>query len=201
MRNLARVVGCLALVLGLSGCFTVQFVEDYDPVLDQGLSNYQAEVAAFLAEMAAESGKPDGKFNDPDVQAFYARNGARLSSFVDRAEALDAEGKCLPANFVGSGIKKVVDESAGFLRSQDMPFNVVEDIAKDIQSFGEGNDETSTGNCTVVVLKVVRANHELLKAIHAENDSLPAIVGSIAGPILDQSVRIAIRNEVVKKNR
>lgn len=200
MRAILRTAGTLLLALGLLGC-TVRFVEDYDPVLDQGLSTYQADIAAFMAKMAANANKPEGKFSDAEVQAFYARTSAQLQSFVDRAEALDEEGRCLPANFVGKGIKKVVGASAGFLRDFDLPFTEVEDIAEEIDGFGKGGDEVSTGNCTVVVLKVVKANHELVRLIHKTNDSLPPVVKDIAGPILDQSVRIAIKNEVLKKTR
>lgn len=201
MRRLAGILGTVLLAFALSGCFTVRFVEDYDPVLDQGLSAYQADMAAFLARMSATAAKPEGKFGHPDVQAFYARTGAQLQSFVDRAEALDEEGKCLPANFTGRGIEKVVKESAGFLRSSGLPFGDVESVATAITELGSGSSDIAKGNCTVVVLKVVRANHELTRKIHETNGALPKIVVGIAGPILDQSVRIAIKNEVLKKNR
>ena len=114
---------------------------------------------------------------------------------------LGEDGKCLPANYVGLGVKKVVGESADFLRAYGPELDEVEDIADVIEDFGEEGEELSSGNCTVVVLKVVKANHELVRKIHEENDSLPSVVTNIAGPILDQSVRIAIKNEVLKKNR
>ena len=201
MRVFVKTLGVLIIAMGLSGCLTVSFVEDYDPVLDQGLSTYQADIAAFMAKMSASVGEPAGGFDDPEVRAFYARTGAQLQSFVDRAQALDEEGTCLPANFVGLGIKKVVAESADFLRASDLPFGEVEDIADVIDEIGKGGDELGTGNCTVIVLKVVKANHELLRKIHESNETLAPVVTSIAGPILDQSVRIAIKNEVLKKNR
>ena len=199
MRMPKRTLSAL-LALVLLGC-TVKFVEEYDPVLDQGLTTYQADIAAFMAEMSAKAGQPEGKFGDAKVQAFYARTGAQLQSFVDRAEALDDKGKCLPANYTGSGIKKVVRQSAKFLRTSGLPEDEVEEVADVIDDFGSGSDEVSTGNCTVVVLKVVKANHELVRKIHENNGSLPSVVTGIAGPILDQSVRIAIKNEVLKKNR
>ena len=40
-----------------------------------------------------------------------------------------------------------------------------------------------------------------MSKIHESNGSLAPIVVTIAGPILDQSVRIAIKNEVLKKSR
>lgn len=200
MRAIARTAGALLIALGLLGC-TVKFVEDYDPVLDQGLSTYHADIAAFMAKMSANAGRTEGKFGNAEVQAFYARTGAQLQSFVDRAEALDDSGKCLPANFVGLGIKKVVGESAEFLREFGSAVDEVEDIAEVIDEFGEEGEEVSSGNCTVIVLKVVKANHELVRKIHESNDTLAPIVVEIAGPILDQSVRIAIKNEVLKKSR
>lgn len=200
MRAITNTAGVLLFALALLGC-TVTIVEEYDPVLDQGLTTYQADVAAFMARMSAKAGKPEGRFRDADVQAFYARTSAQLQSFVDRAEALDEDGKCLPANYVGLGVKKVVGESADFLRAYGPELDEVEDIADVIEDFGEEGEELSSGNCTVIVLKVVKANHELVRRIHEENDSLPSVVTNIAGPILDQSVRIAIKNEVLKKTR
>jgi len=184
----------------LAGC-AISIVEDYDPVLDEGLSNYQADVAAFIAKMASVSGKPAGAFGNADVQEYYARTGARLQSFVDRAEALDKDGKCLTTDFVGKGVKKVVVGSSELLQNIDLPFGKVKDMASVIESFGDGSEDITSGNCTVVVVKVVQANQELLKLIHEENDSLPPIVASIAGETIQQSVRIAIKNEVLKKSR
>lgn len=200
MRAIGNKLAVLCLGLLLIGC-TVRIVEDYDPILDQGLTAYQSDIAAFLARMSANADRPEGKFGHPDVKEFYARTKARLQSFVDRAEALDTEGRCLPANFVGRGIKKAVADSAGLLRSSSLPFHEVEDVASVIKSFGGGSDEVSTGNCTVVMVKVVQANQEVLRLIHKENNALPEIVVSIAGPTIDQSARIAIKNEVLKKNR
>ena len=91
MPNLLRRLAAVSLVLALSGC-AVKFVEDYDVVLDQGLSDYQGEMAAFMARMAALSGAPEGKYEAPDVQAFYARTSAELQTFVERAEAIDSSG-------------------------------------------------------------------------------------------------------------
>lgn len=188
----------LLFVIFLAGC-TVKFVEDYDPVLDQGLTAYQSDIAAFLSKMSANASKPAGKFEAPDVQEFYARTGARLQSFVDRAEALDEEGTCLPANYVGDGIKAVVDSSADAIRNSGLAFGEVENIAGTIKSFGDGSEAVSEGNCTVVLVKVVQANQELLRLIHEENDALPQIVSDIAGETIQQSVRLAIKNEVLKK--
>lgn len=205
MNNRARTVFVRLLSAFLAsflvaGC-AVSIVEDYDPVLDEGLSNYQADVAAFMAKMASMSGKPEGQFTDAGVQEYYARTGARLQSFVDRAEALDKDGKCLTTDFIGKGIKKVVTGSADLLETVDLPFGQVKDVAGIINSFGDGSADVTTGNCTVVVVKVVQANQELLRKIHEENGSLPPIVTSIAGETIQQSVRIAIKNEVLKKTR
>ena len=131
-------------------------VEEYDPVLDQGLSTYQADIAAFMAKMSANAGKPEGRFGNADVKAFYARTSAQLQTFVDRAEALDDDGKCLPANYVGLGIKKVVDESAEFLRDTELPSDKVDDIAEDIadviDSFGEDGEEVRASPGLVVTV-------------------------------------------------
>ncbi len=189
------------LALSLVACAPVQFVEDYDPVLDQGLSRYQEDVAGFMAEMAARAGTPAGAYEDTDVQVFYARTDTQLQSFVDRAQALDDDGTCLPANFVGQGIKQVVDESTAFIQASEFGTGQADQVTEVFDSFGDGSDTVGAGNCTVVILKVVQANHEILQLVHEDNDSLPPIVVDILGPTLDQSVRIAIKNEVLKKNR
>lgn len=200
LRRWAGQALAVVLLLAVAGC-TVRFVEEYDPVLDRGLSNYQAEMAAFIARMAALSGQPEGRFDDTDVRVFYAETGARLQSFVDRAEALDDEGRCLPANMVGLGIREVVEGSAGLLREAELPFAEAAEIDEILDDLGGDAEGVAAGNCTVVAVKVVQANHLLLMEIHEENTWLPPVVADIAGPLIDQSARIAIKNEVLKKNR
>lgn len=200
MPNLLRRLTAVSLVLALSGC-AVKFVEDYDVVLDQGLSDYQGEMAAFMARMAALSGAAEGKYEAPDVQAFYARTSAELQTFVERAEAIDSSGKCVAADYLGRGIKAVVERSAGFIDAQELPLGKYTNVTEIVRSYGEGADEVAMGNCTVVILKVVQDNHGVVQELHKTNGSLPGVIVDIAGPLLDQSVRIAIKNEVVKKNR
>lgn len=199
-RALGR-LAAVGLIVLLSGCLTVQFVEDYDPVLDEGLSVYQGEIASFIAEMGAKADLPEGAYEHADVQAFYARTGARLQGFVDRAEAVDEDGTCKPAEVGTAGLEDAVSQTADLIRSSGLPFGDVEEAATTVAQFANGTEEISGGNCTVVILKVLRANHNILRTLHETNGTLPKIVGAIAGPTLDQSVRIALKNEVAKKNR
>ena len=74
-------------------------------------------------------------------------------------------------------------------------------MAAETGSAGDGSEAVSVGNCTVVIVKTVQANHKLLRLIHEENGALPAIVADIAGETIDDGVRIAIKNEVLKKQR
>lgn len=195
-------VGAAALICILVVGCTVAIVEDYDPVLDQGLTSYQADIAAFLAKASANAGAPEGEYANADVQEFYARSGARLQSFVDRAEALDEDGRCLPVNFVGKGIQKVVEGSAEFLDGyKALPFGEITELSAILESFGDGGDGVSAGNCTVVIVKVVKVNQELLRLIHKDENKLAPIVAQIAGATIAQGVRIAIKNEVLKKRR
>ena len=201
MRSvLGRLAGVL-FVLALSGCANVKFVEDYDAVLDQGLTDYQGDMAAFMARMAALSKEEAGKYGHPDVQAFYARTSAQLETFVDRAEAIDSTGKCLPSNYIGRGIKTVVTQAVDVIEGQDLPLGKYSDLTSIVESYGEGAEEVSIGNCTVVSLKALRDNHAIVVELHETNETLPKIIVDIAGPLLDQSARIAIRNEILKKNR
>ncbi len=200
MPKLLGKLATLVVVLALSGC-AVKFVEDYDLVLDQGLSEYQGEMAAFMARMAALSNAPEGEYDSAEVQAFYARTSAELQTFVERAEAIDSSGRCLTADYLGRGIKTVVERSAGFIDAQELPLGKYTNVTEIVRSYGEGADEVAMGNCTVVILKVVQDNHGVVQELHKTNGSLPRVIVDIAGPLLDQSVRIAIRNEVAKKNR
>ncbi len=201
MRGVMGKLAAACMMLALSSCAAVQFVEDYDVVLDQGLSDYQGEMAAFMARMAALSGAEEGKYESADVQAFYARTSAELQTFVERAEAIDSSGKCVTADYLGRGIKGVVERSASFIDAQELPLGKYTNVTEIVRSYGEGADEVGMGNCTVVILKVVQDNHGVVQELHKTNGSLPGIIVDIAGPLLDQSVRIAIKNEVLKKNR
>ncbi|MCW8914813.1 MAG: hypothetical protein OQK24_03050 [Magnetovibrio sp.] len=185
----------------MAGCLTVRFVEPYDAVLDEGLTSLQGNTAAFVARMGAVQSKPEGQFNSVEVQEFYARNEAIIAGFVERAKILDTDKSCLPANFVGDGIKKLADNTAELLTDLNMPYGDVEGVAKTIQSFGDGSDEISVGNCTVVILKVVQANYSIMKTLHKKKGKLSPVFGQIVGGIVGDSIRIAIKNELTKKNR
>ncbi len=201
MKSLLGRLAGVILVVALSGCANVQFVEDYDAVLDQGLTNYQGDMAAFMARMAALSKEEEGKFGHPDVQAFYARQVAQLDTFVDRAEAIDSSGKCLPANYLGKGIQTVVTKAAGVIEDLELAVDKFGNLATISESYGDGSDFVAIGNCTVVILKALKDNHAIVMELHETNETLPKVVVDIAGPLLDQSARIAIRNEILKKNR
>lgn len=201
MKSLLGRLAGVVLIIALAGCANVKFVEDYDAVLDQGLTDYQGDMAAFMARMAALSKEEEGKFDHPDVQAFYARQTAQLGTFVDRAEAIDSSGKCLPANYLGKGIKAVVTKAAGLVEDWDLPVGKYSNLTSIVESYGEGAEDVSIGNCTVVILKALKDNHAIVMELHETNETMPKIIVDIAGPLLDQSARIAIRNEILKKNR
>jgi hypothetical protein len=68
----------------------------------------------------------------------------------------------------------------------------VDQIVKDLQSGGDGS-------CTVQILKVVRANHDLTAAIHKHNNKLATPVVAIIKPTIEQGVRIGVTTELAKK--
>jgi hypothetical protein len=178
-----RILPVLALLL-VTSC--VRLVEDYDEVLDKGLSEYYEITDKFLLRMAAAP-LAEATYGSKETREFYAQTKAKLSGLLARAEAYDTKKKC-------EGI-----EAVGFLGRQ------VRDRARDnriqipLDDINQVVDNTAKANCTVQILTVLFRNHEIMEEIHKRNKVLAPVVIRILRPTIHQGVRIALANEAAKK--
>lgn len=182
----------------LAGCLTVEFVEDYDPEVYDGLAAYYEDVDAFMTRMGQMSSQDGGKYDNPEVQKYYAESRARLNTLLLRVEANDDDDECLPANFLAQGIGALVDKSLDLFED----YRDIELLAPHVTSLEGLRAETELaekGSCTAIVVSVVRDNHVLLEAIHQDEGTLSPLIVSFARPLIAQGVRIALTNEAAKK--
>lgn len=187
-RAAARLLAVLVLGAGLAGCFTVKLVDDYDPAIDQGLTAYQEATLTFLARMAAAKGAAAAYDANKE---FYFATGAKLDGLITRARATQSSDRCLTADYAGRGIETFVGKLYDLLPlTQEMP---------EAGRIFANLKEKGSGSCTVVVLRAVRANHDLLQIIHRHNDKLASVVVDIVTPTIEQGVRIALKNELAKR--
>lgn len=180
---------CVVLLSILIASCTVQLVSSYDPVIDKGLTEYYESMDIFLSEMerASMSGTPKATFSE-NVR-FYETSGAKIDVLLMRARAAEPKAKCIGSDAVSSLAGKLL---------QLRPFaEATEGLS--VEEIVEGLKSGEEGSCTVQILKVVRANHDLTAAIHKHNDKLTKPVVAIIKPTIEQGVRIGLTTELAKK--
>jgi hypothetical protein len=182
-------VCALLLSLVLVGCGPVRLVGAYDQAIDDGLTSYYQSISVFLSQMerASTGTGPEGSYA-ANVK-FYDDSGAQIDTLVMRARAAEPKATCLGSDAVGFLSAQLV-KLKGF--SSGVEALNIDEVVKGLQA---GND----GSCTVQILKVVRANHDLTAAIHKKNDKLTKPVVDIIKPTIEQGVRIGVTTELAKK--
>jgi len=204
-RIAMSLLGAIVLSGFLTGCLTVQLTEPYDETIETELVQYQKDTAAFVARMAGESeaGTEKAKFTAPDVRAFYATQRVVLARLADRAQMLDPEGSCLPSNVFARSMRAMLNTATTQIATLDGDGGsvVLTRLESELSALGDGSGPIADGNSTFVMLKVVQANHELLAWQHEKKGVLTPANGARWFALVDDAARIAIKNELIKKNR
>jgi hypothetical protein len=182
-------VCALVLLLVLAGCTSVQLVSAYDPAIDEGLSRYYQSMSVFLSHMERAAADNVTEAAYATNVGFYEEHGAQIDVLIMRARAAEPKANCIGSDSVGLLARKLLElkpfaAGVGTLN--------VDAIVKDLQTAGDGS-------CTVQILKVVRANHDLTAAIHKHNNTLATPVVAIIKPTIEQGVRIGVTTELAKK--
>jgi len=198
LRSTLSIVCCALL---LSGCLTVRFVEEYDRVLDENLTALQGDLADFVARLGVNASKPEGQYGHADVQAFYARTDIAINGFVERAEMLDEDGSCKPTEYANKGIEKTVESAYEAVAALEIPYADAKELLEPLEDDAGNSVDLEAGNCTVVILKSLLSNFRILRYMHEDSGSLPPALSSITGAIIGDTIRIAIKNELIKKTR
>lgn len=176
---LRRLVLVLAAIL-VASC-SVKLVEDYDPVIDEGITAYTDAIGAHLRKVEALS------LSYADSGDFYFEQAAKLDTLLIRARAGDDSGICDLTGGIDRQLQNVLDTAKSLDPGLDMSAYAID------RSQG-------TGNCTVIALRVIQANHGIIDALHRKGKLNPVVTPIVRDSIL-QSARIATQNELAKKAR
>lgn len=183
VRPLMEILPALALLLTM-GC--VRLVEEYDEVLDKGISEYYETTDKFLLKIVTAP-LAEATYGSKQNDEFYAQSKSKLSGLLARAEAYDTKKKCEGIDAIGFLGRRVRDQVQ------------VNRTAVGLEELNQVADNTLKANCTVQILTVLSKNHDLMEQIHKRNKVLAPIVISFLRPTIHQGVRIALQNEAAKK--
>jgi len=180
-------VAWLAALL-LCACTSLQLVDPYDPEIAAGLDDYDRSMSAFLTAQGQEPTSAATLYGSEDSRRFYRESEATLSNVILHAEAASNQATCAPQIANRLGLPQLIANVAGATEleaaaSSDPRFSV----------------RLEDGSCTVVALKVVRANHYILEAMHKKHGRLSRGAATLAHGLIEDSIRIALRIEAAKR--
>lgn len=167
----------------LAGCGGVRLTPGHDPGIVRGLSDYYETTSAFLTRMADRVDREAGRY--AANRDFYADGRARLDTLLVRAQAMAPRGSCPGLDLVARLATLLADLGT----------------AADPETLerAERRARAVEGSCTARQIALVRANHDLIEAIHKHSRRLPYPVVRQIKPTLTQSVRIALTPEKAKR--
>src|SRR5262249_14807022 len=143
----------LFLSIFITSC-SVPLVSSYDPVIDKGLTEYYESMDVFLSEMERASATSAARATFSENVKFYEESGAKIDALVMRARAAEPKTNCIGSDVATSLAVNLL---------QLKPFVATEDL--NIEEIVEGLKSGEEGSCTVQILRVVLANHDLTAAI------------------------------------
>lgn len=178
----------LFLSILITSC-AVRLVSSYDPVIDKGLTEYYESMGVFLSEMERASANSAAKATFSENVKFYEESGAKIDALVMRARAAEPKAKCIGSDVVTSLAAELLRLQPFVAATEDLN---IEEIVTRLKSGEEGS-------CTVQILRMVRANHDLTAEIHKRNNKLTKPVVAIIKPTIEQGVRIGVTTELAKQ--
>lgn len=187
-----RLVGVFAL-LALVGCADIRLTEPYNAEIEQGINNYHKGLATFVKSMELEAGKPKGRYGSEEVRAYYAESEGLLANLVVKAEAEAPGGNCATSRLASKAVDSFLNKTADQLAQVG---GEASDVAAELRS---DTSVLQEGSCTVVVLKTLRLNHEMLEEKHREKEYLVPPLSTIYLRTMEDGIRIALINENAKK--
>ncbi|MBI5408441.1 MAG: hypothetical protein HZA14_03640 [Nitrospirae bacterium] len=182
--NLFFFVSVFFAILALSGC-SIKLVEDYDPLIDNGLMEYFEATDKFLNQAKSGQAAPY-----EESRQFYLDMYSKLDSLILRAEAGAKLDKCAGSQMVNDAIDKLLS-SEKFLKGLGVAGDLFDDI--------KNERENPAGSCTVVMLKIVKRNHQIMETIHKKENNLVGPVIDILKPTIEQGVKMVLKIELSKK--
>ncbi len=192
-RSVAAIL--VALPLWLSACSLLS-TGKYDPEIEKGISDYQKSVTKFIKD--AEQGGKSRDYDNQEAKTFYADAAANLSNVVLRAQAVSTQQTCAPADAaryaLDALVKNLSDTVAGRRNVDPAVQQTVAEISNVLSA-----PELQGGSCTVVAMKALKANQDILESIHKREKRLVPPVTTIALENIDDTVRVALKAAVAYK--
>lgn len=199
----ARALALALCLLVLTACASLGVTEDYDPQIEDGLNEYHKNFVAFVTRMEQAAGTTAGSYEGEDARAFYSTSQGELANLVVRAEARNPQGQCFASSKVASGVTSALASATDYYDSnpgQSPPTQALGSFVKDsFDALSEGGSELAAGSCTVVVLKALKLNHEILRSIHERRRYLTPPASDIAEQLISGTVTMAIITEQSKQ--
>jgi hypothetical protein len=179
----------------LAAC-TLPFVDRYDADLEAGVNKYQKDVTKFVKD--AELGGKSRRFGSTEAKAFYSTASADLSNAIIRAQAISTSGTCPTTQAVNGMLEAIandMDRAIGAYRIRD---SKIHKTLQDIRNL-LNTSEFASGSCTVVVMRALKANQDILELIHKTEGDLRPPASTLALQIIDDTARIAVATAVANK--
>jgi hypothetical protein len=154
-RTSSALLLCAAALLlgGLSSCIDVRLESDYDPVIDQGITQFAEQLSTAVKNMSDAAGQPGGTFDAN--KATYNALESKLDVLIARAGAASEAQQCKLAAQTLARVHNL------FQKSGALP-----PALATATSTGPGDPE----QCNAELLRLVRTQLTDIETIHREAD-------------------------------
>ncbi|PSL20951.1 hypothetical protein [Shimia abyssi] len=178
-------------ILFLSACSGLRLVPAYNPDIVDGINAYHTEMLEFISTMETKRTPISGSYKSEPVTTFYAASDAALGNLVVQAEALEPNDDCASSRVTNLGLGLVTAEVDAVRTELD------EALGRDTPALTDA--DLSTGSCTAIVLKALRANHNSMADLHRLEGKLVKPTSTLLRDLMNDSVRIALTAENAKR--
>jgi hypothetical protein len=148
MRKILLVFAAIAF---LGGCAEIKLVNDYDEVIDKGITEFAEQFNTHVKNMGDLAGTSDGTY-DENIKLYNALE-SKLDVMIARASAA-SEGK-------GCRLEKKVFNRVEDLLKRNMPTEI---------KIGDDNSAGNSNGCNERLLVLVKKELSLVKEIHRDLD-------------------------------
>lgn len=177
----------------LTGCMSANFVNPYDPVIDQGLKDYKESVNAFAKDVSDQAGTTEGTYQANKSR--YNLLEAKIEVLIDRAE--------IKGN--GKGCKLAVKTTERLLDK------FADKLPVELQTAAQSGKGDEAG-CTERMLVLVQKQLQQMEQIHSSIDRcrnddnqmiscLRATTSKVAMATTNQAINAAWVVETAKQSR
>ena len=176
-----------AAAFPLLGCpINYRLVDEYDPVIDDGLVRYYENTIRSFDQSDSrdleQSNTGEGSFlSYGDIAGYYQSQTVQLKGLLLRAQAGGAASEC-------DKIQEIVSLS-----------RTIKATIGSGEKFDEGSEISVDGGCTYHWLKLVLDTHIEIELIHRDRGILSVNRTKLYSKIVERVVLLALANELAKR--